>query len=416
MMRPRPAGNSEHGVSRRLREKDVVLMSMIAGDGRLGLNAVRVRMRARLAVALLLLLGSAGGLLAVGMSSASAQPPPSLARGRALLAGAGGQLYGIRCTSAASCWAVGNTSDDRTEALHWNGHQWSQVTTPNPGDYNDNLFDVACTSATDCWAVGTAAYSNFTSPNMALHWNGHTWSLVPTPSPYTGEGFNRLLSVTCVSPGDCWAVGDDSVSGQALHWNGHTWSLVATPGAGLSGVRCISSANCWAVGQGLGNAVLHWDGRTWATVAAPVPGTASVLSSIGCTSAANCWAVGGYGAGRIDRSEALRWDGHQWSQAATPSPRGSVGDPRGLGGVACISAADCWAVGPDFFPLGSTVNEAVHWNGHTWSYVTMPSPAQGENPGLQAIACTSSANCWAVGFDARGDQVLHWNGHHWSMA
>jgi hypothetical protein len=46
----------------------------------------------------------------------------------------------------------------------------------------------------------------------------------------------------------------------------------------------------------------------------------------------------------------------------------------------------------------------------------MPSPAQGENPGLQAITCTSSANCWAVGFDARGDQVLHWNGHHWSTA
>jgi len=391
-------------------------MGMIAGGGRLGLIAVRVRTRARVAVALLLLLGSAGGLLAAGMGSASAQPPPSLARGRAVLSGAGGLLYGIGCTSAASCWAVGNTSDNLTQALHWNGHQWSQVTTPNPGDYYDNLFDVTCTSAADCWAVGTAAYSNFTAPNLALHWNGHTWSLVPTPSPHTGEGFNELRSVTCVSPGDCWAVGDDSDGGQALHWNGHTWSLVPTPGAGLLDVRCTSSVNCWAAGQGQGNAVVHWNGRTWAIVAAPVPGTASALTGIGCTSAANCWAVGGYGAGSIYRSEALRWDGHQWSQVTTPRPGGSVADPRGLGGVACTSAADCWAVGPALFPLGSMVNEAVHWNGHTWSYVTMPSPAQGENPDLQAITCTSPANCWAVGFDARGDQVLHWNGHHWSTA
>src|SRR5262249_14813646 len=161
-----------------------------------------------------------------------------------------------------------------------------------------------------------------------LHWNGHTWSRVAAPSPHTGEGFNELLSVTCVSPGDCWAVGLDSVGGQALHWHGHVWSLVPTPGAGLRGVRLISSANCCAVGQGQWNAVVDWNGRTWAMVAAPAPGTASVLSGVRCTSAASCWAVGGYGAGRIYRSEALRWDGRQWSQVATPEPRGSVADPR----------------------------------------------------------------------------------------
>lgn len=388
-------------------------MGMIARGGRLGLIAVRMRMSARLAVAVLLLPGSAGGVLAAGMGGASAQP---LARGRAVPAVAGGQLYGVGCASAASCWAVGNTVDNQTEALHWNGHQWSEVATPNPGDYYDNLFAVACTSAADCWAVGTAAYSNFHAPNLALHWNGHTWSVVPTPSPYTGEGFNELLSVTCVSPGDCWAVGSTSAGGQALHWNGHAWSLVPTPGPELGAISCTSPANCWAVGVGRGNAVVRWNGSTWAIVAAPVPGTASELGGVRCTSAANCWAVGGYGPGRIIHSQALRWDGHQWSQAATPQPNGSVADPRGLGGVACTSAADCWAVGPAAFPLGSTVNEAMHWNGHTWSYVTMPSPGAGDNPDLQAITCTSPANCWAAGYDRSGGQVFHWDGHHWSSA
>ena len=72
--------------------------------------------------------------------------------------------------------------------------------------------------------------------------------------------------------------------------------------------------------------------------------------------------------------------------------------------------------GPANFPLGSAVNEALHWNGHTWSYVTVPSPALGQDPTLHAVDCTSAANCWAVGSDARGIQVLHWTGHQWSTA
>jgi hypothetical protein len=331
--------------------------------------------------------------------------------------GTGGHLYGVRCTSAANCWAVGDTGASLTEALHWNGQKWSQVATPSPGDYYDTLYDVACTSAASCWAVGTAAYSaTFKAPNLALHWDGHAWSQVATPSPYTGEGFNELLSVTCISPGDCWAVGLDSVGGQALHWNGRRWSLIPTPGAGLSDVHCISRANCWAVGIGQGNAVLHWNGRTWSQVATPAPGTMSELNGIRCTSAASCWAVGGYGDGRIDRTEALHWDGHQWSQVPTPKPRGTVNDPRGLGGLTCTSASNCWAVGPANFPLGSVANEALHWNGHAWSYVAMPSPALGQDPTLRAVTCISAANCWAVGSDAGGNQVLHWNGHQWSTA
>src|SRR5262249_50190807 len=139
-------------------------MGMIAGGGRLGLIAVCVRMRARVAVALLLLLGSAGGVLAAGMGSASAQPSPSLARGRALPAGAGDYLYGIRCMSAADCWAVGNTSDNLTEALHWNGHTWSQVTTPNPGDYGDNLYYLACPSTPDSFSPPTPLSTPFPLP------------------------------------------------------------------------------------------------------------------------------------------------------------------------------------------------------------------------------------------------------------
>ena len=399
-------------------------MGMIARARRLGLTRARVcrpagaRRLVGVAVMLLLALGSACGLLVAGPGSASAQVSRSLARGPAIPTGHGGYLYGISCMSAASCWAVGTTGANLTEALHWNGHGWAGVTTPSPGDYYDVLAAVTCTSSADCWAVGTAAYgATFTAPNLALHWDGHNWSVVATPSPWGGQGFNELQSVTCTSPTDCWAVGSDSAGSQALHWDGHLWSLVSIPqGGGLAGVTCTSSANCWAVGLASGNQVLHWDGHQWSVVAAPAPGTASELNSISCTSAVSCWAVGAYGAGSNYRSQILYWNGHQWSLSSTPTPRGSIQDPRGLGSVACTSPGNCWAAGPADFPLGSKVNEALHWNGHDWSYIITPSVAAGENPALYAVTCTSSANCWAVGSDFDGNQAIHWNGHKWSTA
>lgn len=55
------------------------------------------------------------------------------------------------------------------------------------------------------------------------------------------------------------------------HWNGRTWTLVPTPAAGiLTGVATASAASAWAVGfwTASGNAVIeHWDGTAWTSPA-----------------------------------------------------------------------------------------------------------------------------------------------------
>jgi len=377
--------------------------------------AARGWMPARAAAAVLLVLVQAGGLLlAGGGPGASAQPLPSPSRGMVIPNAPGDLLLGVRCTSADNCWAVGENGADHAQALHWNGRRWATVATPNPGNYFDVLDDVACTSAANCWAVGSAAYTSFKAPNMALHWNGLTWSLVSTPSPETGQGFNELHSVTCVSASDCWGVGDTSLGGEILHWNGGTWSLAPQPPGELEGVRCTSSANCWAVGTERSlNMALHWNGHRWSAV--PTPGS-GVLSSVRCTSAAYCLAVGASGQGGY-LNEAARWNGSAWSLVSTPKPHGTIHDRRGLAGLACTSPSNCWAVGPPLEGFEtSLVNQALHWNGRGWSYVSVPSPGTGEQPVLSAVSCTSSANCWAVGSDGSGNQVLHWNGNKWSVA
>jgi hypothetical protein len=243
-------------------------------------------------VSLLALVGSAPGALgaeATPGAAASAAGRPSGPAPRPLT-----QLFGVACTSPASCWAVGRSGKvPLNEALHWDGRRWSPVATARPG-LASVLDGVSCSAPADCWAVGYHDTPT-TELNEVLHWNGRTWSLVPAPSPTATGGVSYLAGVRRSAPGNCWAVGAYTMGAagtpvltQALHWNGRRWSLVATPSpggtraggrSGLADVRCVAPVSCWAVGdyptgspgQGL-NLVLHWNGRKWSQARTPNPG------------------------------------------------------------------------------------------------------------------------------------------------
>jgi hypothetical protein len=70
----------------------------------------------------------------------------------------GGSLIAVTCVSRNACTAVGQVSisfGSHTLAEAWNGSAWKVQTTPNPaGTFNASLFGVSCTSAADCTAVG----------------------------------------------------------------------------------------------------------------------------------------------------------------------------------------------------------------------------------------------------------------------
>jgi len=91
-----------------------------------------------------------------------------------------------------------------------------------------------------------------------------------------------------------------------------------------------------------------------------------------------------------------------------------------LNAVACPSAAQCWAVGQTGdAPGGNTLGEArgpllKHETDGRWTTV----PAAGlRAPGatLQSIACPGASDCWAVGGNAAGGQTVieHWRGGAW---
>jgi hypothetical protein len=366
---------------------------------------------------------------------------------------------GTYCTSAASCWAVGSYDLSATvalnEVLHWNGSRWRRMSVPNPAgtaNGDDNiLLAVRCARATDCWAVGVYQVGFGAEFGQALHWNGKKWVRAAIPEPGADSG---LSDVVCPSSSNCWAVGlyelpsgAPPVFNEALHWNGKKWALASTPQPGgtaagdlnfLSGVRCPSASTCFAVGTAGTtdaplNQVLRWNGSIWSTISVPSPGgtatdSRSQLFGLGCSSIDNCWAVGSYNTAvsAATFNQVLHWNGSAWSQIDVPEPGGSGSlANQELRFATCSSAINCWAVG-DFSPAGSThesANQALHWDGGTWSVVRIPDPAGGASGyanRLNAVRCVTAKNCWAVGTAQVGNhgqfgQVLHWGGARWSV-
>ncbi|HEY5988780.1 MAG TPA: hypothetical protein VIV12_20730, partial [Streptosporangiaceae bacterium] len=220
------------------------------------------------------------------------------------------RFNGVAVLSRCNAWAVGSYSGPtsyQTLIDHWNGSEWKQVASPNPGSERNQLVAVAAVSASNAWAVGSYAPAG-ADQTLILHWNGTVWKHVASPSPAAPDNPSYLDGVAAVSSRNAWAVGSYySPTAQAnktliLHWNGTAWKKMASPnpGAGsnvLNGVTAISASNAWAVGElwnSSGTAqtlVLHWNGIAWKKVASPNPGSiGNELNGVTAISGSNAWA------------------------------------------------------------------------------------------------------------------------------
>src|SRR5436190_23729867 len=185
-------------------------------------------------------------------------------------------LSSIAAVTDNDVWAVGwafnvQFNTYRTVTEHWNGTHWSLVRSPNATNGYNFLNGVGVVAANDVWAVGQAANGS-TYITMIQHWNGTTWTIVSSPNV---PGFSNILqAISIVSANDIWAVGysqDTNFNNftLTLHWNGTTWSIVPSPGVNddiLFGVDAIASNDVWAVGRSQQEArtlTSHWSGATW---------------------------------------------------------------------------------------------------------------------------------------------------------
>jgi hypothetical protein len=264
-------------------------------------------------------------------------------------------LNGVDAISPSDAWAVGHASsgsafDQTTLILHWDGTSWSIIPSPNPGTWFNKLYGVSAHSANDIWAVGSLTNSGNYAQTLIQHWDGTSWSVIPSPN-VPGVN-NELYNVVALASNDVWAVGYSGISSAGFstlveHWNGSAWSVVSSPNAQgdnfLSAVAAIGTSDVWAVGRSRN------------------PSTFMTTALI------------------------EHWDGNSWSQVIG---FGGGGSDSALYGVAAVSPIDAWAVGDSG---GLTL--IGRWNGNNWS--AFPSPSVAGR--LQAVTALTACDVWAVG-------------------
>jgi len=223
--------------------------------------------------------------------------------------------------NANDIWAVGSYFDSKNGTLphglieHWDGHQWNII--PGASQQKlEELFGIAAISPDDIWAVGMGvAPGQSHLQTLIEHWDGIQWSIVSTP--YTSLPNNELTRITAISANDIWAAGfsmpelADPFTTNLVqlfeHWDGHQWSVVANPRfamtlKNLSDIIAIGANNIWAIGsQNQQNQVKglieHWDGQHWSLVSNPNTQEYTTLLAIARdpSTPGKLWIVGSYG-------------------------------------------------------------------------------------------------------------------------
>ena len=121
------------------------------------------------------------------------------------------QLVSVSCTSTSACTAAGHYTASggfaQTLIESWNGTSWSIVSSPNGSTtaYSE-LFGVSCTTASNCTAVGDYPDSGGKGQTMVQQWNGTSWAIVSSPDVSTTTD-NALFAASCTSASACIAEG-----------------------------------------------------------------------------------------------------------------------------------------------------------------------------------------------------------------
>jgi hypothetical protein len=171
---------------------------------------------------------------------------------------------------------------------------------------------------------------------------------------------------------------------------------------------------------------------TWSATPLLLPpgASGSSLSSVSCSSADDCFAVGSYYQGYLavaapgslnedpDQHPLIEhFNGKVWKKMTSPPATGA------LLGVDCISATRCFAVGGNSQAGQSATTLVEIFNGRSWAVMMSSNAAAPSLPApapylpsapvvansLNAVSCTSSTNCLAVGSTSASVSGANWS-------
>jgi hypothetical protein len=243
-------------------------------------------------------------------------------------------LNGLAALAANNIYAVGYQPAANGAVLtlieHFNGVAWSLVQSPNANNTGNVLQAISADSPNDVWAVGDQVAPNIEVRTLIEHFDGKAWSVIPSPNVVGGSDLdqNVLTGVRATSPTDVTAIGFifDAASQRELtlieHWDGISWSVVPSPNQStafgafntLTSVTGLSSSDLYATGYFADSAtggqhtalIEHFDGTSWSIIPLPAKGLAQHLNGAAAVpNSRMLWAVGAFSVNGDDPETGL---------------------------------------------------------------------------------------------------------------
>jgi hypothetical protein len=358
-----------------------------------------------------------------------------------------GELHGVAITSSGVL-AIGTRSNYLTNPpcgqalseLSGAGGWQAEYAAGRAGSLCAWRSAVAADPRGGAWAVGYTIGTDGLEHALTEHFNGRSWSVVPSPSP----GRRSELAGVIVAPNhQVWAVGQyqERSSGITIGYfktltmvyTGSGWRIVPSPSpntspdTALQGVTVSSSSRVWAVGWYTDNQqfsrhtlTMMYSSGGWQLVPSPSPGTdtgshGNILNAVARTPDGGLWAVGSY----VDSSSrvhtlTMRYGPGGWTSIPSPSPGRGDADLRA---VLVTPGGAVWTAG--YFTgrrCGRTLTE--RFAGGSWQIVHSPNPicSLTRANALNALAVDRRGVLYAVG-DTNIDTLIVTNsGSGWHIA
>ena len=132
-----------------------------------------------------------------------------------------GTITGLTAVSASNVWVFGTTATGLrgTGTWHFNGKAWRRV-----GGAAASIYRASAASGRDIWAIAAGPKADSILVNR-----GRSWRPVRTGRVLAGVILHDVLAISADS---VWVVGDEVSAGSVrlvlAHWNGTSWSRIPT--------------------------------------------------------------------------------------------------------------------------------------------------------------------------------------------
>jgi hypothetical protein len=300
----------------------------------------------------------------------------------------------VDCPTAGNCTAVGDYQDTigitHAMTLNLTSGTWTALAMLGPADAPDYTFadlnSVSCVSVGNCVAVGDYRVSTVKTEGFYAVETSGSWlsrgTVLPVPADAVANpAQTTFLSVSCVPGGTVCQLVGEYVTAQSVHSVIDTYSF-SVPGITGSSQEVSPQVNQLGIG----------------------------LNSISCTTATDCIAVGAQTGNFSEEATIVRETAGVWGNPqVVRNPRGGQLPGEYLSSVSCVSVGNCVAAGNWLDNNGNGFAETYTETAGTWgAAVNVGQPSNLNNPYVDDISCiATTTSCTIVGALSDNNGSLH---------